>query len=477
MSFNQQTVQYEQLHSIEEKLEFIRQLNRNAEFEQALQLYKNLKEECIQKELYEVVLNCFAGICQNLANLGRTLEMEPYLTKYKKYCDQYGDDTAKLKLHSIIGYISATIEDYESTIYHYEQALLYATKLQNVPRLAYILVNLQSVYLDIFDLSSAKQCTERFEQIMSTNRDQISPMTYSGYLLNYMTILIEQRNTELLPSLFEQVDEFLDYEKFKREHMYVLYLKGRYYENINEAHKAISYFEHALAYLKQTHEAPYYKKVLKHLVQNHKLLNQFEQATLCAELLIEDLEDCQREVLQQKTVELSKKLKLHELQTLIYFDGLTNIHNRRYLEEEGEKWLVQARLKDDQIGCGIIDIDNFKCINDRFGHPFGDEVIKFFASQLCAEMEDNMMCVRYGGDEFIVLAREKEDYEKLYTKLFSTLQGMNVTDGEKDFTIEISMGVSMLRGEELRSLKHLISHADKALYEVKNVGKNNLVFN
>ena len=477
MTFNQHEVHYNDLDLIEEKLEYIRQLNRNAEFEQALHLYNILKEECLEKDLFEVVLNCYAGICQNLANLGRTLEMEPYLSQYKKYCDQYGDDTAKLKLHGIIGYVSATIEDFESTIYHYEQALHYATKLQNIPRITYILVNLQSVYLDVLDLSSAKQYSERLQKIIETNREDISTMTYSAYLLNYMSILIEQQSPELLPSLFEQVDGLLDYTRFKREHMYVLYLKGRYYELLNESSNAISYFEQSLLYLSKTHEAPYYKKVLKHIVKNLKSSGQFERATYYAELIIEDLENVQREVLQQKTMELSKKLKLHELQSLIYYDGLTNIYNRRYLEEEGEKWLKKAYHSGEYIGCCIIDIDNFKYINDRFGHPFGDEVIQFFATKLYEQMEPNMMCVRYGGDEFIVLARNQQNYEQLYTKLFSSLQGMNITDGEKDFTIEISMGVSVLKGEEIHTLKQLISYADEALYEVKNVGKNNLVFN
>ena len=465
---------FELLNSLEDTLIYAKKLNKKAEFEQALHYYIILKEQFEQQAKHDKVMECLSGICQSLGNLGRVNEIEAYLSIYKTYCEKYGDDLATLKLNNLIGYISNSIEDYETTVYHYETALAIASKLEDIPRTIILLINLQSVYLNLKQLDNALKCSEKLKQIFKENRNAFSTLSYCAYLLNYMTILIEQNQIEQIPSLMADLEQAEGYEKLKREQMYSAYLKGRYYELKNIPAKAIKQFEKSYTYLEITKEAPYYKRVLKHLIENNKKLCNFEKASFYADLLIANLENIERMALQTKTIELSKQLKFNEMQSLIHFDALTNIHNRRYLEIQGGKWVQQAKQENSEIVCAIIDIDNFKQINDQYGHTFGDEVIKFFAQQLNEAMEDNMMCARLGGDEFVILARYKQDYEKLYLQLFEKLRGVSLLMGEDFVRVEISMGVSSLSTCKETNLLQLIDMADKALYKTKSNGKDNI---
>ena len=465
---------FELLNSLEEKLNYVKQLNKEAEFEKALHYYFILKEQFEQQVQHDKVMECLSGICQSLGNLGRVNEIETYLSEYKAYCETYGDDLAKLKLNNLIGYISNSIEDFETTVYHYEAALEIASKLEDIPRTMILLINLQSVYLDLKQIDKALKCSDLLKQIVKEDRNAFSTLSYCAYLLNYMTILIEQNQIEQIPSLMAEVEQVAGYEKLKREQMYSAYLKGRYYELKNIPSKAIHQFEKAYTYLEGTKEAPYYKRVLKHLIENYKKLCNFEKASFYADLLIANLENIERMMLQKKTIELSKQLKFNEMQSLIHFDSLTNIHNRRYLEIQGENWIKQAEQENSSLACAIIDIDNFKYINDQCGHTFGDKVIKLFAQQLNKAMEDDMLCARLGGDEFVILARYKEDYEKLFLQLFEKLRGVSLSNGETVVRVEISVGVSSLSKCYEANLVQLIDMADKALYKTKSSGKDNI---
>ena len=95
-------INFERLNSLEDKLIYVKNLNKKAEFEQALHFYFILKEKFEQQAKHDKVMECLSGICQSLGNLGRVNEIEMYLSEYKSYCEKYGDDLAILKLNNLI---------------------------------------------------------------------------------------------------------------------------------------------------------------------------------------------------------------------------------------------------------------------------------------------------------------------------------------------------------------------------------------
>jgi len=148
---------------------------------------------------------------------------------------------------------------------------------------------------------------------------------------------------------------------------------------------------------------------------------------------------------------------------LTYVDGLTNVKNRRALIQAMEQ--IEP---DEDLWMVIIDIDDFKGINDTMGHPIGDLCLVRFANTLL-EMFGRDAIYRYGGDEFVIIV--KENYSKLERKLL-ILNG-KLSDDSNDYPFHVSGGY--IRIEKGVELEELMKTADDALYEVKKSGKGKFV--
>lgn len=178
--------------------------------------------------------------------------------------------------------------------------------------------------------------------------------------------------------------------------------------------------------------------------------------------------------------------KIKKLEKLAYYDHLTGVLNRRGFFEETEKifkFLVFRRKERERrtgyrlpFSIIFIDIDDFKKINDIYGHNIGDKVLKKAVSILKKRLRFSDILARFGGEEFIVafigvdLNTAKhiaEDLRKLFEKTKISV-GKN-----KKIKVKISIGVVEYKQES--SLNELINKSDKAMYQAKKQGKNRVV--
>jgi diguanylate cyclase (GGDEF)-like protein len=173
-----------------------------------------------------------------------------------------------------------------------------------------------------------------------------------------------------------------------------------------------------------------------------------------------------------------KERLLNELHNKAKYDYLTNIFNRQTFTEVGNQLINDARLDTMLIG-GILDIDNFKLINDRFGHPCGDYVLKRFAQEIRSLMVyyPNSIFCRYGGEEFGFLFQELNveevlEFSEAFRKKIADLQ---IEWNEETINLTISMGLSNTAKRDTTNLNEIFLEADVALYQAKNAGKNQLV--
>lgn len=163
-----------------------------------------------------------------------------------------------------------------------------------------------------------------------------------------------------------------------------------------------------------------------------------------------------------------------QIRHLAYFDEVTGLHNRRHLNVVAGETLVGSE-KD--VALVLLDLDQFKGINDVHGHEAGDAVLVETARTIRACCTPDDCCVRLGGDEFAVLlrgpgARGKRPRllaEKLLAELVRPVQVGGAT-----VTIGASIGIARLQGTS-RELRWLLRRADLAMYEAKNTGKNRCV--
>lgn len=170
-------------------------------------------------------------------------------------------------------------------------------------------------------------------------------------------------------------------------------------------------------------------------------------------------EDTLNQVLQE-TKELKKELE--KLKEAVYKDELTNVYNRKYLndtflDDSKEKFTFNGTL-------AIIDLNFFKLVNDTYGHILGDKVLVFIAAQLKKTQES---VIRYGGDEFIIIFKDTDQDTafKVINEIREKIISKKLKAGDVSFRVSFSIGTYEF--EEGHVLSNTIALADKNMYDDK----------
>ncbi len=157
-------------------------------------------------------------------------------------------------------------------------------------------------------------------------------------------------------------------------------------------------------------------------------------------------------------------------------DGLTGLYNRRWLDNKLKSLVARAKRDHFPLALMILDIDHFKRFNDEFGHKAGDCVIQAVAKSFSNNVRPLDLSARYGGEEFCILlpytniAGGKNAAERIRRLVSNTL----VLDEDTELpNVTVSIGVACLQPDEADSM--LITRADKALYQAKENGRNQVV--
>ncbi len=156
-------------------------------------------------------------------------------------------------------------------------------------------------------------------------------------------------------------------------------------------------------------------------------------------------------------------------------DPLTKLYNRRFVIDKASKVLGFAQTTRDVHAIIIVDIDDFKKINDEHGHDVGDEALVNFAKILSKRVRGSDILARLGGEEFVILMPNSslKDAKALAERLCEEVanSSFSATHGQLNFTA--SFGVSMLSNAD--ELEESLKHADLAMYQAKEAGKNQVI--
>ncbi|MGZ5006363.1 MAG: GGDEF domain-containing protein [Methylobacter sp.] len=165
-----------------------------------------------------------------------------------------------------------------------------------------------------------------------------------------------------------------------------------------------------------------------------------------------------------------------DLQKLALSDALTGALNRRSLEQEAKRLSARCTRTGDVLAMMIIDVDHFKAINDHYGHPVGDEVLKCLAAVAKKTIRSDDYFARYGGEEFCILlpSTTEKDAWILADRLRQNYAALIIESGGEILRSTISIGVSdsIHAGLEFSSL---VTAADQAMYRAKQEGRNRVV--
>jgi len=187
-----------------------------------------------------------------------------------------------------------------------------------------------------------------------------------------------------------------------------------------------------------------------------------------------------RNLKYQKVKEHLMNIERRKLNEKVNMDELTKLFNKRYFYKIYENTYIRMQLIKQNISILMIDIDNFKNYNDTYGHLEGDECLKKVSSVLLKNTREQDIPIRYGGEEFIIILQktDKESSMMIAEKLRKKVRELNIVndvDGTKKY-ITISIGVSTVMATSEIERMRLIEIADKALYESKDNGRNQVTF-
>ncbi|MGF1727862.1 GGDEF domain-containing protein [Photobacterium nomapromontoriensis] len=184
-----------------------------------------------------------------------------------------------------------------------------------------------------------------------------------------------------------------------------------------------------------------------------------------------------RQVIQLAIIDITEKYQgYNDLEQQAYIDSLSGLTNRNGFEKTLENELIKAEKMKVPLSCLFIDIDDFKAINDNYGHHAGDNVIRLFA-QCCRNcFRQTDFIGRWGGEEFIILLPQTSLHYSLILaeRLRRQVSQLNLPIAGHDISFTVSIGIRTLAHEKM-SANMLVHHADLALSYAKNNGKNQVM--
>lgn len=186
----------------------------------------------------------------------------------------------------------------------------------------------------------------------------------------------------------------------------------------------------------------------------------------------------ERELLLRLRNLLRYKKQYDEMVRLSVVDSLTHVYNRRYFQHRLMDEFERGRRYDREFCCMIVDVDNFKEINDTHGHPVGDNVLRAVAAILRRNTRAADVLSRYGGDEFGLLLPETNFPGAFVTaeRVRSIVEKTNFSKSDSPVKVTLSFGISSLIEGGALGMDELVTQADVALYQAKRSGRNQISF-
>jgi len=165
------------------------------------------------------------------------------------------------------------------------------------------------------------------------------------------------------------------------------------------------------------------------------------------------------------------------LEKMVITDDLTRLYNHKYFVRRLGDEFKRSKRYNSSLSCMMIDLDNFKRINDTYGHQAGDKVLKDIAKVLRKSVRETDMIARYGGEEFSVILPNsvREDALRLAERIRSAVRNFIFDCIKEGEIITVSIGVTTYPHPDITDFDSLVRKADNALYKAKEGGKDRVV--
>lgn len=220
-------------------------------------------------------------------------------------------------------------------------------------------------------------------------------------------------------------------------------------------------------------------EVMRHGGEGHEVLRSYRKdgTPFWSECYVAGIRDNSEEITHFVVIlnDISKAKRLEELlHTRAHYDLLTKLPNRMLMMDRIADAIARAQLAHEQVAVAFIDLDRFKFINDTLGHDAGDALLQEIARRLRECVRESDTVARLGGDEFVILMETADDPSPIMQRIVDSVS-QPVTLAGEEHAITCSIGIS-LYPRDAQDAATLLKHADTAMYQAKEIGRNSFRF-
>ena len=507
--------------------EKIRQLNeqawrdRNKDVQKSLKMAQQAQSmvgDCANENSLDLVVSLRTqGYC--LEHLSRYSEALTTALKAMELANKLMDKGMVASIDNVLGCIYWRLADYSSSLDHFMHGLR-LTEIEPDPELeVFLLQGLGALHYEIGDYEEALKYSKRSIGLNPAD------ITAKAIGLNNIAYILHQikREEEALAYALQALDLYGN-ETFSVGRLELLHTLGSIYLQMGDIERSSSYFEEVVQAAEHHENTLQTVNALFGICQIHQIRGELDQALQKLLLILQISRQIRspssegsaheflarlykqmgnyREALEHfeafhaihvQIFDERTERRLHNTRLLLEVetiqkeanlyralavtDVLTGLLTRREFFERGAGIVNQARLRRAPISLLMVDLDNFKSINDQNGHSTGDHVLSTVAGRIKGTLRQDDLAGRYGGDEFVILMPEVgvQACQGIAERCQSAVSGEPVEMGESQFWIQISIGLVVSQADSSFQLEDLIHQADRALLQAHKSGRNWIV--
>lgn len=462
----------DKLKILQEKVTLLRSQGK---YKETIESSYYLLELGIDSNDYKSILTAHINIAASYYCLGDIEEALKNIELYDKVCDKHGDEIDRLNLYNTLFVLYEYNRDYKKAKQTLEKSIELGKRLGKYNIVSNGYSNLSHLLLNDLNYTEALKMGEIGLEMAKLHKPE-SLILEIRVKLNIASAYIGLKEFEISFSMINQLinEEILD--SFKREKVQCYILQGEWYKNQSEYVESFKLLTYAKELVESYEDLYLLKRIQEDRCKVCELMEDIHQGYIVQREYIELLNIIRERELEMIALKLDIKHNIGAIQKRANTDYLSGLYNRSYLEMTTDEWLKIASKEKENIACIAFDIDDFKGINDEFGHLLGDEVIKEI-SQTCSNIiREKDLIGRYGGDEFVIILRGSsiEDGKEIAERVRKELKNLKIIKNGRKITIQASIGVADNLGGMITSFTDLFHRADMSLYKAKENGKNQI---
>jgi len=453
----------------------ISSLRVEGKYKETIETCYELLERAIEVNDYKSILTAHIGNAASFYCIGDIEEAFNSIELYSEVCTQYGDELDWINLYNILGVVYIHNKDFEKAKETIKKSIKLAKKLKQYNMVSNGYTNLSHIYMTEENFPKALEMSKLGLEMAKLHKPE-TPILELRVKLNIAKSYIGLEDLDTSKSLIDEMIHSPILESFIREKSQCYDLQGAWYTKKKLYKEAFESYTYAKSLVEEYNDVNLLKTIQEERCKLCELMNDVHLGYIVQKEYIALLQEISDRELSLAALKLDIKHSVSAIQAKANIDYLTGVYNRNYLEETVDSWLEKASEKNESIICLALDIDNFKGINDEYGHLFGDEVIKHFTKACSSILHENELIGRYGGDEFVVILKgvSLEAGLKRAIQIEKNLRNLKINKGEKFITIQVSIGVSDNLSAKVLTFSDLFHLADMALYKAKKGGKNQI---